>query len=476
MSVGPKLTQDQSDQIQKYAAKELFKATRSGRVVDWDKVKALSNEQRALVMHVLGVAPKNLPKIKGNVSQLIENLPRGEVGKHQKSIATSVGKKFQAVFTSSKVSAKGFEQAVASKKNELLPQDSAGVYEKLGVTSRKVGVIVSKVLSGQNLTEADFAKLQKHTFVVVMAEGNRTQAIANKAFLLGEGTYKSVYQAYNVQTGEDVALALERVRDDGESMGDFAKEVGKEVAFAADFRGHESHFILPHKITVAGSNVPGTLMPLAKGESLRDIMRAATPEQKAAFSKQIMQAASLMHDKGWIHRDLKPANLLVGEDGKLKVSDFGLAKKADSVNAAGSPGYLAPEFVASEDAKGTNKVDSFSVGIIIYNMLFPSTELERAPRGGGSEEYVKQVEQIISGLGKQIKALEKTKKPTAEQKAELQLYKALQGLLQVDPDTRMSVKDALKLFPDDALLVRIFKKAQANENTSSALQNAGLGF
>ena len=85
-----------------------------------------------------------------------------------------------------------------------------------------------------------------------------------------------------------------------------------------------------------------------------------------------MQAA---HDKGIIHRDLKPANVLLAEDGTLKVTDFGLAKRLDAAGLTatgavmGTPSYMAPEQAGSKGKTIGPAADIYALGAILYECL-----------------------------------------------------------------------------------------------------------
>ena len=104
---------------------------------------------------------------------------------------------------------------------------------------------------------------------------------------------------------------------------------------------------------------------------------------KGCFSKQeclhygarIVLGLQALHDKGYVYRDLKPENLLLGEDGRVKITDLGLATKVTSNlhGAAGTRGYWAPEMLR-RDEKGKRKnyshmVDWFSFGCCLAEFI-----------------------------------------------------------------------------------------------------------
>lgn len=95
-------------------------------------------------------------------------------------------------------------------------------------------------------------------------------------------------------------------------------------------------------------------------------------EETAKFyAYQVIVAIKYLHKKKIIYRDLKPENVLIGEDGYLKLADFGLAKylaEGDSTKTMwGTPEYLAPEIIRREHYD--NSIDWWTVGVFIYEMV-----------------------------------------------------------------------------------------------------------
>lgn len=114
------------------------------------------------------------------------------------------------------------------------------------------------------------------------------------------------------------------------------------------------------------------------GKSLRVIMNESrpTPTPRALdIATQLGEALQYLHGEGVVHRDIKPENILVTEDGRLKVLDFGIALD-DSARrltwfklstAIGTPDYMAPEQIAGR--RGDARTDVYAVGTILFEML-----------------------------------------------------------------------------------------------------------
>jgi hypothetical protein len=101
-----------------------------------------------------------------------------------------------------------------------------------------------------------------------------------------------------------------------------------------------------------------------------------TPRETAATVEALARAMQAAHDGGILHRDLKPANVLIGADGTLKITDFGLAKKLDETAALtdtgavmGTPSYMAPEQANGKAAQLGPAADVYALGSILYECL-----------------------------------------------------------------------------------------------------------
>ncbi|MGC1851961.1 MAG: Stk1 family PASTA domain-containing Ser/Thr kinase [Solirubrobacterales bacterium] len=114
-------------------------------------------------------------------------------------------------------------------------------------------------------------------------------------------------------------------------------------------------------------------MQLLEGRSLKELIDAGLkPEQSASLIRQVLEAAGYAHRHGVVHRDLKPQNVIVDDEGKATVTDFGIARAgASEITQAGSvmgtPHYLSPEQAQGQEVTAVS--DLYSVGVMLYEAL-----------------------------------------------------------------------------------------------------------
>ncbi len=117
------------------------------------------------------------------------------------------------------------------------------------------------------------------------------------------------------------------------------------------------------------------LMEYIKGVSLREILQKnKIPLVIALYiTKEIYEGVGFAHKNGIIHRDLKPENIIVGENGDIKIADFGLAYGTEFPRVTepgmyvGTPEYIAPEILMGKEY--SEKSDIYAIGVILYEMV-----------------------------------------------------------------------------------------------------------
>jgi serine/threonine-protein kinase len=119
------------------------------------------------------------------------------------------------------------------------------------------------------------------------------------------------------------------------------------------------------------------VMEMFEGETLRERLRRdgyLPPEEAVAILLEVLSALQFAHENGLVHRDVKPDNILLGTDGRVKVTDFGIAKAAyegadptTTGSVLGSVPYLSPEQVQGNPTDGRS--DVYSTGATLYEAL-----------------------------------------------------------------------------------------------------------
>ena len=187
---------------------------------------------------------------------------------------------------------------------------------------------------------------------------------------LGTGGMASVYLAEDQELGRRVAIKLldERHAQDEQ----FVERFRREAESAAGL----SH---PNVVSIYDrGEVEGTYyiaMEYLEGKTLKELLvaRGPTPVRVAIdYTRQILSALEFAHRNGIVHRDIKPHNVVVAPDGRLKVTDFGIARSGSSQmteagSIIGTAQYLSPE--QAQGAPVHPSSDLYSVGVVLYEML-----------------------------------------------------------------------------------------------------------
>ncbi|WP_424847615.1 Stk1 family PASTA domain-containing Ser/Thr kinase [Streptomyces sp. SAI-129] len=135
----------------------------------------------------------------------------------------------------------------------------------------------------------------------------------------------------------------------------------------------------PNVVQVFDQGAEGAYVYLAMeyiaGCTLRDVLRergALRPRAALDILEPVLAALGAAHRAGFVHRDMKPENVLIGDDGRVKVADFGLVRAVDTVTSTtgavlGTVSYLAPEQI--EQGTADPRVDVYACGVVLYEML-----------------------------------------------------------------------------------------------------------
>ena len=187
---------------------------------------------------------------------------------------------------------------------------------------------------------------------------------------LGTGGMASVYLAEDQELGRQVAI---KVLDERHAQDEqFVERFRREAKNAAGL----SH---PNIVSIYDrGETDGTYyiaMEFLDGQTLKELIvtRGPTPIPVAVdYTRQILSALSFAHRNGLVHRDIKPHNVIVAPDGRVKVTDFGIARSGSSQmteagSIIGTAQYLSPE--QARGAPVSPASDLYSVGIVLHEML-----------------------------------------------------------------------------------------------------------
>ena len=195
--------------------------------------------------------------------------------------------------------------------------------------------------------------------------GERYRIVA----LLGRGGMGEVYRAEDLRLTQVVAIKFlpEALSRDASALARFHSEV--RVARQV------SHPNVCRVFDIGDAEgIPFLTMEYVDGEDIASLIRriGRLPQDKATeISRQICAGLAAAHERGVVHRDLKPANVMLDGSGKVRLTDFGLAGIASTIQGAeiraGTPAYMAPEQLSGKEV--TTKSDIYSLGLVMYEIL-----------------------------------------------------------------------------------------------------------
>ena len=187
---------------------------------------------------------------------------------------------------------------------------------------------------------------------------------------VGSGGMAEVYCAEDTQLGRRVAVKLlhERFAQDAEFVERFRREASSAASLS-----HANIVNVYDRGEWGGTYY--IAMEFLDGRSLDSIVREdapLTPEHAIDITEQVLRAARFAHRRGVVHRDLKPHNVMLDDEGRVKVTDFGIARAGASEitqtgSIMGTARYLSPE-QAQGQAVGARS-DLYAVGIMLYELL-----------------------------------------------------------------------------------------------------------
>jgi serine/threonine protein kinase/tetratricopeptide (TPR) repeat protein len=288
--------------------------------------------------------------------------------------------------------------------------------------------------------------------------------------VLGAGGMGEVYRATDTKLAREIALKVlpPGMAGDPDRLARFQREARAVAAL--------NH---PNVVTVfsveESDSVHFITMELVEGQPLDQLISAnGLPAARIIeIAGAMAEALAAAHEKGIVHRDLKPANVMVTNDGRVKILDFGLAKDVGGVSASdatltsagqtqagmvmGTPAYMSPEQVSGRALD--HRSDIFSLGVVLHEMATGSRPFE----GSSSAE-------LISSI------LRDTPPSVTDARPELppDFARVVRRCLEKDPRCRMqTARDLINEFRDLARIVS--RSAPASTSAPRVIPAADSG-
>jgi hypothetical protein len=223
----------------------------------------------------------------------------------------------------------------------------------------------SRPASGSSgfLSSSDAIGGERFTPGQIIADRYRVVALA------GRGGMGEVYRAEDLKLGQIVAIKF--------LPASLSRDAGALARFHSEVRiaRQVSHPNVCRVFDIGDADgIPFLTMEYVDGEDLASLVRRIgrlSSDKAIEIARQVCAGLAAAHERGVIHRDLKPANLMLDGSGKIRITDFGLAAIAASLDGtdvrAGTPAYMAPEQLEGKEV--TARSDLYSLGLVLYEIL-----------------------------------------------------------------------------------------------------------
>lgn len=279
-------------------------------------------------------------------------------------------------------------------------------------------------------TEGPFVKKKKgHTFLVRIDpnDPSKTNLYLKQSQLIGKGGYKTVHPLFDYEKAEsNLAVSIQK-----ENISPKGPDIMNKLAGSKHTMNAELYIENEKESYLVTKRYEGTFSNI--------ISKTPSFPKKLKLFGLLLQGVKDMHAKGIVHRDLKNANVLFKEkngETKIKIIDFDLSTSFEDAMASrtlsGTLHFLAPEVLSKKQISQPEKLDSWSIGIMLYQLCegrLPDyfAELDSAP----IESFASIIRQGLQDL--EFKTLTNEDDP---------LRLTIEGLLSLNPEERLSIDDA----------------------------------
>ena len=184
---------------------------------------------------------------------------------------------------------------------------------------------------------------------------------------VGEGSYGSVYRAWDSELERDVAIKILHRRVGDTRLRERLLQEGRALA-----KIQHNNVVRVLGIEAHGDRV-GLCMEFVRGKTLADVVRGQrklSAAEAVLIGEDLCRALSAVHRAGFIHRDVKAKNVMRDDTGRIVLMDFGTGRSAEAQNTndrAGTPLYMAPEVLEGEQA--SVRSDVYSLGVLLYYLV-----------------------------------------------------------------------------------------------------------